>query len=159
MMKNAIDQYAAYDLWANTRIVERIQREKENVPDIHVKSSFPSLRLTLDHIRDSGNIWYQRIFGLPALEVGDHIDSLLKVSVALRDQVQAMDDAALLGQVTYARANGQQHHQPRWQLLMHCYNHASYHRGQVITIMRQLDLQEIPGTDLVAYQRLLAGNK
>lgn len=154
-MKEILIQYAAYDLWANTRIVERLQRESTSLLDRHVKSSFPSLGLTLAHIRDAGNAWYGRIFGLPPLELGQGIDSLLKMSVAMNDKVRQMDEAALAGTVDYARANGMKYTQPRWQLLMHCFNHAGYHRGQLITIMRQLDLTEIPNTDLVGYQRLL----
>jgi uncharacterized damage-inducible protein DinB len=47
------------------------------------------------------------------------------------------------------------HVQPVWQMLLHCFNHASYHRGQVVTMMRQFDLDEIPALDLVVYQRSL----
>ncbi len=155
-MEQIIHHYAAYDLWANTRIVERLQREPEAVLDRHVKSSFPSLRLSIMHVRDAGNTWYQRIFGLSALSFDDGIDSLLKMGTALADKAAALDEAMLGGTVTYMRKEVK-HTQPRWQLLMHCFNHASYHRGQVITIMRQLDLGEVPNTDMVAYQRLLAG--
>jgi uncharacterized damage-inducible protein DinB len=40
-------------------------------------------------------------------------------------------------------------------MLMHAFNHASYHRGQAVTIMRQLSLEEIPALDLVVFQRSL----
>lgn len=158
-MKELIHQYAAYDLWANTRLVERLQREDVHLLDRHVKSSFPSLRQTMFHIRDAGNTWYQRIFGEPALAFGEEIDSVLKMSTAMQDRVRGLDEAGLDATVHYARANGMSYAQPRWQLLMHCFNHASYHRGQVITIMRQLDLADMPRTDLVAYQRLLRPGK
>ncbi len=154
-MKDLIRQYAAYDLWANTRIVERLQRENENLLDRHVKSSFPSLRLSIVHIRDASNAWYGRIFDMPPLELQKGVDALLKMSVAMNDKVQAMDDEQLHQTVKYANTKGERFMQPRWQLLTHCFNHASYHRGQVITIMRQLDLEDIPNTDLVGYQRLL----
>ena len=39
-----IKHYADYDQWANTRLVERLQREADAVLDAPVKSSFPSLR-------------------------------------------------------------------------------------------------------------------
>lgn len=156
-MKQLIDQYADYDLWANTRIIERLQRERGALLDRHVKSSFPSLRLTIGHLRDAGNVWYQRVFGEPPMEAGPGIDGLLKVSATMKDKMHGLDEAALLATTSYERGNGVRHVQPRWQQLVHCFNHASYHRGQVITIMRQLDLEEVPGTDLVTYQRLLAG--
>jgi uncharacterized damage-inducible protein DinB len=152
-MEQIIHSYADYDLWANTRIVERLQREADAVLDRHVKSSFPSLRLSILHIRDAGHAWYQRIFGQP-MDLDESIGSLLKLSSAMADRVHAANDALLSGNVTYTTSKGLKYTQPRWQLLMHCFNHSSYHRGQVITIMRQLDLGEVPNTDMVAYQRL-----
>ncbi len=157
-MQHLIHLLAAYDLWANTRLVERLHREPDTVLDRHVKSSFPSLRKTIVHIRDSGNVWYARIFDRQALSFAPEIGSLLQISVALRDQTLLLDEVMLLQEVAYERS-GQRYVQPRWQLLAHCYNHASYHRGQVITLMHQLDLGEVPNTDLVGYQRLLLAGK
>jgi uncharacterized damage-inducible protein DinB len=158
-MKELIHQYAAYDLWANTRIIERLKREQEALLDHHVKSSFPSLRSTIAHIRDSGDIWCVRAFGTAPARFAEGIDSLLQMSVSLSDRVRKLDDAGLMATVEYARANGERYVQPCWQLLLHCFNHASYHRGQLITMMRQLDLGDIPNTDMVAYQRLLAAKR
>ena len=159
IMKDLIHQYAAYDLWANTRMVERLQRENGSVLDRHVKSSFPALGLTLMHARDSGNAWFGRVFGTPVAGLDHGIGSLLTVSVAMNDKVQALDDEMLLRAISYANLKGDKFKQPCWQLLMHCFNHASYHRGQVVTIMRQLDMTDIPTTDLVVYQRLLSARK
>lgn len=153
-MKDLIHLFSAYDSWASTRIVERLQREGDNVLDQHVKSSFPSLRLSMAHIRDATNTWYERIFGEPRQVFDERIDSLVKMSLVMNDKVRTLDDPQLLELVKYANSRGE-YEQPRWQLLTHCFNHASYHRGQVITIMRQLDLAEVPNTDMVAYQRLL----
>ena len=154
-MKVLIHQCAAYDLWANTRIVERLQRENDNMFGRHVKSSFPALGLTIMHIRDATNTWMGRIFGEPEEGLDDSIGSLLKVSVGMNDKVQALDEEGLHEIIRYANTKCEKFAQPRWQLLMHCFNHSSCHRGQVVTIMRQLDMTDIPTTDLIAYQRLL----
>ena len=157
-MKEIIHHYAAYDLWANTRMVERLQREDDTVLDRHVKSSFPSLRLTVLHLRDAGNAWYHRVSGRPIIpfaEGQNGMDPLLKQSVAMNDMVRGMEEERLLERVSYTNLKGDPFTQPRWQMLMHCFNHASYHRGQLVTIMRQLDLGEVPNTDLIGYQRLL----
>ena len=75
-------------------------------------------------------------------------------SIAMNDKVQALDEEGLHGNIHYANSKGEKFTQPRWELLMHCFNHASYHRGQVVSIMRQLDMTDIPTTDMVVYQRL-----
>jgi len=38
-------------------------------------------------------------------------------------------------------------------MIMHCMNHSTYHRGQIITLLRELGATEIPGTDMIAYIR------
>lgn len=157
-VKGLIDQYAAYDLWANTRLVDRLQREPDNVLDRHVKSSFPSLRATLLHIRDAECAWQLRMSGQPQrwpAEEGRQLDSLIKYCTILHDYVRGLSAEELQARVTYTNLRGEESTQPRIQPLMHCFNHASYHRGQVVTLMRQLDLEEVPNTDLVQYQRLL----
>ena len=127
--------------------------------DRHVKSSFPSLGLTIKHVRDATDIWYARLFGTPIEGSEEGIGSLLNVSVAMNDKVQGLDDEGLNQVISYANLKGDKFKQPCWQLLMHCFNHSSYHRGQLITLMHQLDLREIPNTDLVSYQRLLMAGR
>jgi uncharacterized damage-inducible protein DinB len=157
-LKLLIDHYAAYDEWANTRVVERLSRVPEGVLDAPVKSSFPSLRATLMHIRDAEHVWLCRINGVqynwPA-EADSALGTLLKHNALLLDQVRTMDGEALERPCTYRELKGIAHVQPVWQMLLHCFNHASYHRGQVVTMMRQFDLDEIPALDLVVYQRSL----
>lgn len=157
-IKPLLDQYADYDLWANTRFVQRLQREPDNVLDHPVPNSFPSLRATLLHIRDAENAWYCRITGTKATwpaEASTAIDGIVEYSGRLRGLVHGMDDQALVGEVSYQDLRGNTHTQKAWMMLMHCFNHSTQHRGQVITLMRSLGLEEIPGNDLVLYQRTL----
>ena len=156
--KQLIDQYAAYDLWANTRAVDRLSRESEGTLDSHVKSSFPSLRATLLHIRDAEAAWHARLIGVPQkwpAEADNSIGTLIKHCTFMRDHVHALRLEDLEKSVTYKDLRGNDHSGLPIQMLMHCFNHASYHRGQVVTIMRQLDLADIPPFDLVVYQRLV----
>jgi uncharacterized damage-inducible protein DinB len=156
-IRQLIDQYAAYDLWANTRIAERLSREDEALLDVPVKSSFPSLRGTLMHIRNSECIWLDRLLERaprwPA-EAHEGFDTFLQHIITMRDHVRSLGEKELVGTVEYKDLRGNVHRQQRLQILMHCFNHSSYHRGQLVTIMRQLDLTDIPAMDLVVYQRL-----
>jgi uncharacterized damage-inducible protein DinB len=40
-----------------------------------------------------------------------------------------------------------------WHMLQHVVNHASYHRGQVTTLLRQLGAAPPKSTDLITYYR------
>ena len=42
--------------------------------------------------------------------------------------------------------------QPLWQMMQHLINHGTYHRGQVATMLRQLDVKP-PATDSILFYR------
>ncbi len=157
-MKIILDQLANYELWANTRFVQRLQRESDEVLDQHIPSSFPSLRATLLHIRDAENAWYRRLTNTPMTwpaEADRSIDNLLKYTVQLHDLVKGYGPSDLESICIYHDLKGNEHRQTRWQMLLHCFNHSTQHRGQLITMMRTLGLTDIPANDLVVYQRSL----
>ena len=157
-IKSLIDHYADYDRWANIRSIDRLKRETDEMLDRPIPSSFPSLRATILHIRDAENAWYCRLthtsMTWPA-EADRSVDNLLKYTIRLRDLVHGYTDVDLQGMVTYHDLKGNPHVQARWQLLMHCFNHSTQHRGQLITMMRTLGLDDIPANDLIVYQRSL----
>lgn len=153
-----IHQYVDYDRWASMLFVQRLSAEPPAVLDAPVASSFPSLRSTVLHLRDAINAWYRRLDGLapqwPA-EEGTDLEGLLRHGGLFHAKVKAMDETALSRTVNYTDLRGNAHAQPAWQMIMHACNHATYHRGQLVTIMHALGLKDIPSTDLVKYQRSL----
>jgi uncharacterized damage-inducible protein DinB len=154
-MEQLLEHFADYDLWANTRFVERLQREADEVLDRPVPNSFPSLRATLLHIRDAEHVWWCRLTGTrprwPA-EEDRAIATLLPHSTRLRELVHAFDSTALKEVHEYHDLRGNAHRQPAWMMILHCLNHSTQHRGQLITMMRALGLSEIPTNDLVVFQ-------
>jgi len=158
-MKTLLDHYTDYGLWANKRFVERLLQEPEEVLDRPVPSSFPSLRATLLHIRDAEHTWWGRLTGNPTqwpAEADGAIDTVLLHGQRLRDHIVACAEEELCNQRIYSDLRGNEHRQPAWQMIMHCLNHSTQHRGQLITMMRVLGLKDIPANDLVAFQRTLA---
>jgi uncharacterized damage-inducible protein DinB len=153
-----VDHHAAYDLWANSLFVKRLDREPPELLDREVRSSFPTLRATILHIRDAQNAWLNRLLGKevrwPA-EDDTAIGTLLKYNVRLRDHVAGLTEAGALRIVAYKDSRGREHQNAVWQMLMHCFNHGSYHRGQLVTMMRVLEMDEIPASDMIIYYRSL----
>jgi uncharacterized damage-inducible protein DinB len=149
---------AAYNLWANTRFVERLAKEPDEVLDRHVESSFPSLRSTLMHIRNAENTWWCRIHDVPfqwPAEANERPENLLVYSKRLKDHVQGCNAGDMERTIVYADLRGNRHEQAQWEILLHCFNHSTQHRGQLITMMRALALGDIPANDLVVHQRAL----
>jgi len=55
--------------------------------------------------------------------------------------------------IEYRTTGGQTWRQVLWHMLQHVVNHASYHRGQVTTMLRQLKAAPPAHMDLIAFYR------
>jgi uncharacterized damage-inducible protein DinB len=53
----------------------------------------------------------------------------------------------------YALLSGVSSASPFWHMLQHVVNHASYHRGQVTTMLRQLGAAPAKSCDLITFYR------
>jgi uncharacterized damage-inducible protein DinB len=53
--------------------------------------------------------------------------------------------------IEYRNLNGETWRYPLWQQLYHVVNHSTYHRGQVVTMLRQLGATPTPTNFLVYY--------
>lgn len=154
-----IHEYAAYDRWANARFIERLASEDAAVLDATTPSSFPTLRKTLLHIRDAEHAWACRLSGtLPSwpAEAGVELSTVLPHVDRFHNLVRAYNEADFLSERSYKDLKGREHTSAVWRMVMHCLNHSTQHRGQLITMMRALGLQNIPANDLIVFQRLSA---
>ena len=156
-MIRSLQEFAAYNLWANERFVRRFEQEEEEaVLDHPAPGSFPSVRATLLHIRDAENAWWCRLNGVPApwpAHASGDIGTLLPCSRKLVAFVNELTTERAEQVQAYHDLRGNAHEQTAWRMLLHCFNHSTQHRGQLITMMRVLQLDMIPANDLVRYQR------
>ena len=53
----------------------------------------------------------------------------------------------------YQNTKREQFKQPIYQMLVHVFNHGTYHRGQLINMLRQLGVEKIPRTDFIDWSR------
>src|SRR4051794_6148538 len=60
-MKDILLSYAAYNIWANGKMVEVLKKLPESQLDHETGSSFGSLRKTVYHMWDVESLWYQRL--------------------------------------------------------------------------------------------------
>ena len=148
-----------YDRWANARVLSAAARlsDADFVKDLG--ASFPSVRDTLVHILGVEWVWLRRWRGTsprallfagesPALpEMGSRWSEFEADQRAFLAEVT---DAALAKPLSYHNLKGEQHEYPLGHLMVHVVNHSTYHRGQVITLLRQLKA-EVASTDYVLF--------
>lgn len=157
-LSTLLNEYAAYNLWANQRFVQRLLEEPAALLDAETASSFPSLRRTVLHIRDAENAWMCRLDNVPVpwpAEDSFDLEGLLRTSQRLHRMVAMTSPDILLEERSYRTLKGDPQRSSVWRMLHHCFNHSTQHRGQLITMMRALGMDRVPGTDLVLYQRTL----
>lgn len=77
---------------------------------------------------------------------------LARQSQQFKDWVDNATESQLTHVFAYIR-NKEQIKMPVYQMLHHVFNHASYHRGQLVTMLNQLGADKIPATDFSAYCR------
>jgi uncharacterized damage-inducible protein DinB len=106
-------------------------------------------------------IWLQRWLGVSNSRFPDWATStdlaglrrrLTEIEQARWAFFHSLTDAELLAPRAYKLMNGTEDHQPLDVMITHVVNHATYHRGQVATMFRQLGLKPI-GTDFITFAR------
>lgn len=156
-------QMARYNAWANRRIVGALQALDNARLDAELRSSFPSLRKTVTHLRAAERVWMDRLALVesPVWLGGDFGPSFPELCVqwlAVSDELarfaeKQYNDKALLHVVEYRDLKKALHKTPVFAVLQHVFNHSTYHRGQLVTMMRATGSTKIPGTDLMLFVR------
>lgn len=161
-MLQFIREYAAFNLWANQRICSVVEKMSDEQFNREVTSSFPSIRKTLLHVWGANEIWLKRIEGvslkaMPTENFGggkkDIIDGFIASSQKLKELSEQQNENSILVTIEYSTLKGESFTSPLYQILAHVCNHATYHRGQIVTMFRQVGLNEIPSTDLSFFYR------
>lgn len=160
-MKELLQQYAAYNIWATRLLVDVINKLSEEEKTKVVASSFPSLYKTMQHMWLAEEVWWQRLklvenIVLQSEKFTGSFDELVsnhaKQSNLFYEWVSGATESQLVHVFAYVRSK-EQIKMPVYQMLHHVFNHATYHRGQLVTILRQLGIDKIPSTDFSTFCR------
>lgn len=165
MIEEILELYA-YNRWANHRVLEATGKlgAEQFSRDLH--SSFPSVRDTLVHMLGAEWVWLERWKGTSPTGLPGRSDLSTHEAIRARwrevehgqlEFLEQVSDEQLLQDLAYRNTAGKPFVQPLWQVLRHVVNHASYHRGQVTTMLRQLAAEPVT-TDLVVFYREGAGS-
>lgn len=161
-MKELLRQYAAYNIWASQQILEVILTLQEEKQKAELPSSFNSLYKTILHMWDAESIWWQRMklherIIRPSQDFSgtmqDAATGLLNQSRKWEEWISNASELSIDHVFQYQTFSKQQFKQPTWQMLLHVFNHGTYHRGQLINMLRQLEVNKVPATDFVIWTR------
>ena len=159
--KDAIVRLFDYTEWANHRVLDAVEglSGEDFVRDL--RGSHGGVRGTLAHIFGAELLWLERFKGVSPSSLPD--ESLYADVSALRERWAALEKhrrswleslAEDAGDelVNYRNLKGEPFTSRLWPLVQHLANHGSYHRGQMVVLLRQLGVKP-PATDLVVFDR------
>ncbi|MGH7608295.1 MAG: DinB family protein [Gemmatimonadales bacterium] len=151
----------AYNAWASRTLFDAVGRLAEALYVRDLRSSHGGIHGTLQHIVWAEHLWLNRWLQQPnpAVPQGKDLPTLAAVRArweaieAERNTLLAtLDDAGLDATcVVHPTTGGAYAHTFR-QMFRHVVNHSSYHRGQIVTFLRQLGATP-PNTDLIRFYR------
>jgi uncharacterized damage-inducible protein DinB len=155
-----IQRYVAYNHWANQQFAEWLESASDEALNLEIESSFSSLKETVIHIWNAEYLWLQTVKNessenAPGRNFNGSKENLLegwlKASENFNTYVKTMTRADLLGKRPRSRGDG---YTSIVDMIHHCMNHSTYHRGQLITMGRQAGLEKPPRTDFIYYVSL-----
>lgn len=153
-----LKRYTEYNYWANEQFTEWLSTASEEQLNQEIESSFSSLKETVLHIWSAEYLWLQTVKeqstqNNPAKSFAgskqELLEGWLQASQNFRDHVQGMTATELEAE----RSRGERVTAIA-DMIHHCMNHSTYHRGQLITMGRQAGLQDPPRTDFIYYVSL-----
>jgi uncharacterized damage-inducible protein DinB len=163
MNKDALMHLTKYNVWANAKVFSFITEAGEAKADIDQSSSFSTTRKTLLHIWDAETIWIKRLSGewvsdWPSKSFTGTLENagtlFFKTSKDFVSYVEEKTEEEFNTQVRYKTMEGKEFSNPVWQIIMHCMNHSTFHRGQIITMLRSVGFTKFTSTDYITFCRV-----
>lgn len=151
-----------FNLWANERICKVILEQGETVADREIQSSFPSIRKTLYHTWDAQGIWLLRLRGESITTWPSHyfkgnlqeaVNLFLESSSEFVRFVDKLPQNSEFSEVKYAAMDGTVYSNSVFEIICHLMNHGTYHRGQMVSMLRIAGAGSIPPLDLIRFYR------
>jgi uncharacterized damage-inducible protein DinB len=159
MNKRDVEYLYEYNRWANARVLDAVSTLSSEQFTTDLQSSHRSVRDTLAHILAAEWIWLERWNGVSPralLDSNDYptVESLrmrwAKVEHDCEEFFKSVTDESLDEVITYTNTKGEEWAYPLVRMLQHLMNHSTYHRGQVVTMLRQLGAEVTP-VDLLVF--------
>jgi uncharacterized damage-inducible protein DinB len=151
----------AFNIWAEGLIFDTVARlsSEQYRRDLH--SSHGGILGTLAHIISAEQGWLERWTGDRQLQQSSlqdvtSVDELRVHWQRLGEQMQqflgTLSEAKLQEPLVVTTSQGGQFSNPYWQMIQHVVDHSSYHRGQIVTMLRQIGMTP-PNTGMIRFYR------
>lgn len=161
MNRKYLLELADYNIWANDKLIGwllQISVEQFEQPLI---GSFKNIYETTLHMVAAEKIWHERLVNnvsewLGITFEGDRammLETWKRTSNDLRQYIFDVSEEELTEKFAFFTRDGTHFYMERYKALAHAFNHSTFHRGQLITLLRQVGFTDVSTTDLINYYR------
>jgi uncharacterized damage-inducible protein DinB len=156
-------ELAKFNIWANEMIISWLEQISDEQWELEVINSFNSIKETTLHIVSAEHAWHQRLLNVENIAwLQSEYNGTKEETLALwRTQSENLHafvanfGGELDDKLSFKRLNGDQYSMPIYQVFAHVFNHSTYHRGQLVTMLRQVGFTQVSSTDLLAFYRTI----
>ena len=159
MNKSQIIELYSYDDWANKKMLSAVGQLENEEFNQDLSSSFKSIRDTMVHLLGAEELWLSRWMGEQGRMFLNPDDFPTYLSLDERGNdfrnhlegfLVSLTEEDLMEEISYRNIKGIPCSLELWKQMLHVTNHSSYHRGQVVTMLRQLK-KTPPSLDMIYY--------
>lgn len=160
MTKKYFTALANYNIWADNLSIEWLNQINDEQWERPIESSFNSIRATATHILSAKKIWIDFWTKAPnpvylSSKFKGSKNELIEIwrnaSADLKNFIENFPEDDYEKPITFNYPNGREGQMIFWQTFPHFVNHATYHRGQLVTLLRQAGFTKFSNTDLANY--------
>ncbi|MCX2678732.1 DNA polymerase [Galbibacter sp. EGI 63066] len=150
--------YANYNIWANNRLINNLLEQDDELLNKELVGSFPTIRATVSHIWFAETGWLFRLQGegwktSSVTNFTGTNKELFKEWQATSERFKKFVEKVDLKKEIQFEHKGENFSIPSREIVQTVFNHGSYHRGQVVMMMRQLGVSKISQTDYIEWAR------
>jgi len=158
--KEYFTELVGYNNWTDKIIINWLLQLSDDQWEQQIKSSFNSIQDTVLHIVSAKRVWVDFWTKVPnpvylsATFIGTReelISIWQKASEDLQNFIENYQEESYQELISVMFPNGRGVEMVFWKTLPHFVNHATYHRGQLVTMLRQVGFNSFNNTDLFTY--------
>ncbi|WP_316811715.1 DinB family protein [Pedobacter heparinus] len=147
-----LERLCRYNNWANASLLDTLMTNSDTISE--------SCMLLFSHIVNAQTIWFKRINGIaPGVSVWQ-MNDLETCKVLLEQSANALSEITS-GEIEntpiikYTISTGQHYETAVSDILLHVFNHGTYHRAQIAKEMKLQNIKPI-NTDYINFVRITA---
>lgn len=159
MTKTYLLELADYNIWANDKFIDWLSQISLEQFEQPLVGSFKNIHETTLHIMAAEQIWHERLVNnvsewLGITFEGDRnlmLETWKRTSNDLKQYIFDANEEELSQKFAFSTLDGTPSYLERYKALAHVFNHSTFHRGQLVTLLRQVGFTSVSTTDLINY--------